>query len=128
MVYKWYILPNWVITTYHLPIPPIFFKVPIETNSYFFPWIRVGFQLHSPSFLVYLVKPNLLETCTFCRPANFAEARLGCWEAAGPNLGGVFLLLGTCCGGYFEKPKKVKNRWETTDTKKGRLGRKGPEN
>jgi len=41
---------------------------------------------------------------------------------AGPNLGGFFLLLGTCCGGYFEKPKKVKNRWETTDTKKGRLG------
>ena len=30
----------------------------------------------SSSFLVYLVKPNLLETCTFCRPANLALARL----------------------------------------------------
>ena len=28
------------------------------------------------SFLVYLVKPNLLETWTFCRPANLALARL----------------------------------------------------
>ena len=51
--------------TFHHPIP--FQRTVVFVN------LRIA---HRWSFLVYLVKPNLLETCTFCRPANLAEARL----------------------------------------------------
>lgn len=48
-------------------------------------WKLKIFSAVRSSFLVYLVKPNLLETCTFCRPANLALARLvkGDGEAGG---------------------------------------------
>ena len=51
--------------TFHHPIP--FQRTVVFVN------LRIA---HRWSFLVYLVKPNLLETCTSCRPANLAEARL----------------------------------------------------
>ena len=57
------------------PILYLIFHHPIrfQRTVVFFKPRRIA---HRWSFFVYLVKPNLLETCTFCRPANLAEARL----------------------------------------------------